>query len=68
MYEAAITHYGEEEAYDYDAKLQAALQQYREEHEFRQRAGARYDRGGGSRSSQQALQGSGPLPKMFART
>ena len=45
--EAARTHFGDDE---YEDELKAALHQSRVEHEFSQRAGARYDRGGGSSS------------------
>ena len=45
--EAARTHFGDDE---YEDDLKAALHQSRVEHEFSQRVGARYDRGGGSSS------------------
>jgi hypothetical protein len=51
-----------------NVELWVALHQSREEHKFKQRASARYDRGGRSRSSQGVRQGSGPLPRMMART
>jgi hypothetical protein len=44
-----------------------ALHQSRMEHEFSQRAGARYDRGGGSRSSSQRVS-RGPLDRMMERS
>jgi hypothetical protein len=45
--EAARTHFGDDE---YEDELKVALHQSRVEHKFSQRAGARYDRGGGSSS------------------
>ncbi|XP_039855240.1 uncharacterized protein LOC120713322 [Panicum virgatum] len=51
---------------DEDAELQAALHQSRQEYEFMQQAGPRYDRGGGSGGG---VGGSGgPLPSMFRRS
>jgi hypothetical protein len=44
---AARTYFGDDE---YEDELKATLHQSRVEHEFSQRAGARYDRGGGSSS------------------
>jgi hypothetical protein len=60
--EVARTHFGNDE---YEDELKAALHQSRVEHEFSQRAGARYDRGGGS-SSQRVSQG--PLDRMMGRS
>jgi hypothetical protein len=57
--EASRTHFGDDE---YEDELQAALHQPHVEHKFSQRAGARYDRGGGS-SSQRASRG--PLDRMM---
>ena len=66
---------------DEDAELQAALHQSRQEYEFMQQAGPRYDRGGGSGCSSRPDRGSGgvgagggvggsggPLPSMFRRS
>jgi hypothetical protein len=50
--EATRNHYDEEQDDSYDVDLHVALHQSREKHEFRQRVGARYDRGGRSGSSQ----------------
>ena len=60
--EAARTHFEDDE---YEDELKAALHQSRVEHEFSQRAGARYDRGGGS-SSQRISRG--PLDRMMGRS
>jgi hypothetical protein len=60
--EAARTHFGDDE---YEDELKAALYQSRVEHEFSQRDGARYDRGGGS-SSQRVSRG--PLDRMMGRS
>jgi len=49
---AARSEYVDLEGEEEDPALQAALQQSREEAEFRERAGTRYERGGGSGSSQ----------------
>jgi len=61
---AARSEYVDLEGEEEDPALQAALQQSREEAEFRERAGTRYERGGGSGSSQ--VQDS--LPRMLARS
>ena len=47
-----------------DHDLEAALRQSREEHEYRERAGQRYERGGGSKSGQAR----GTLPSMLTRS
>ncbi|ONM60411.1 hypothetical protein ZEAMMB73_Zm00001d022404 [Zea mays] len=60
--EAARTHFGDDE---YEDELKAALHQSRVEHEFSERAGARYDRGGGS-SSQRVSRGA--LDRMMGRS
>ena len=60
---AARTQYVDLENEDDDPELQAAIHQSREEYEFRERAGARYERGGGSGSGQ-----AGPLPRMLRRS
>jgi hypothetical protein len=60
--EAARTHFGDNE---YEDELKVALHQSRVEHEFSQRASARYDRGGGS-SSQRVSRG--PLDRMMGRS
>jgi len=57
---AARTQYVDLENEDDDPELQAVIHQSREEYEFRERAGARYERGGGSGSGQ-----AGPLPRML---
>jgi hypothetical protein len=49
-HEARRTHFGESNDDQYEDELQVALHQSRVEHEFSQRAGARYDRAGGSSS------------------
>ncbi|XP_039811854.1 uncharacterized protein LOC120674800 [Panicum virgatum] len=50
---------GEEEEEEQDDELQQALRHSREEYEFRQRAGPRYERGGGSGSGQARDPGTG---------
>ena len=62
--EAARTEYVDLETENDDHDLEAALRQSREEHEYRERAGQRYERGGGSRSGQVR----GTLPSMLTRS
>ena len=62
--EAARTEYVDLETENDDHDLEAALRQSREEHEYRERAGQRYERGGGSRSGQAR----GTLPSMLTRS
>jgi len=61
---------GEEEEEEQDDELQQALRHSREEYEFRQRAGPRYERGGGSGSGQARDPGGGsrPIGRMFSRS
>ena len=61
---------GEEEEEEQDDELQQALRHSREEYEFRQRAGPRYERGGGSGSGQARDPdgGSRPIGRMFSRS
>src|SRR6185312_8271687 len=54
---------------DEDAELNAALHQSRQQYEFMQQTGPRYERGGGSGCSSRPDRGSGgPLPSMFRRS
>jgi len=61
---------GEEEEEEQDDELQQALRHSREEYEFRQRAGPRYERGGGSGSGQARDPGGGSrqIGRLFSRS
>ena len=61
------------QGHDEDAELQAALHQSRQEYDFMQQAGPRYERGGGSGAASGSRRGGvggsgGPQPSMFRRS
>ncbi|XP_039812046.1 uncharacterized protein LOC120675023 [Panicum virgatum] len=61
------------QGHDEDAELQVALHQSRQEYDFMQQAGPRYERGGGSGATSGSRSGGvggsgGPQPSMFRRS